>query len=70
MWNMTKATSARPMVTLTSLVGARSCSDAADDRDRPLQLLSRMNRKNAAKTGTYRRAFGPPSEVAKLARPS
>ena len=51
-------------MTFTSLVGARSASILPKTGMRPLQFETRMNRKNAMKTGTCRRAGSPPSETA------
>jgi hypothetical protein len=64
------ATSARPIVTLTSLVGARRNVTLPTGGTRPLQLLNRMNRKNAANSGMYGFAPGPPSDMPKLSTDS
>ena len=57
-------TIARPNVTLTSLVGARSSSNLPKIGMRPLQLETRMKRKNATNTGMCLRAPIPPRETA------
>src|SRR3954451_16748720 len=58
-------TSARPIVTLTSLVGARRNSTRPTTGIRPIQFENRMSRKKHTKIGTYGREAAPPIEVAK-----
>ena len=50
-WKKKNATSASPIVTFTSLVGARNQITRPTPGMRPDQLLNRMSRKNAANRG-------------------
>ena len=65
-----KLTSARPRVTFTSLVGARRNSTRPTGGMSPLQLLNRMSRKNAAKSGMYGLAAMPAMPIPKSLRNS
>ena len=56
------------MVTLTSLVGARSASILPKIGMRPLQLEKRMKMKKPANSGTCRRAGSPPRDSAQFWR--
>ena len=53
-------------MTFTSLVGARRKSTLPANGSRPNQFEKSTKRKTPAKSGTYRAAAGPPSEVAKF----
>ena len=56
---------ARPMVTFTSLVGARRKSTRPTTGIRPIQFENRISRKNVTKMGTYGLEARPPIDVAK-----
>ena len=61
---------ARPIVTLRSLVGARSSSILPTGETRPIQLPAMMKMKRPANHGTYGRAASPPSESPKFSSDS
>ena len=58
------------MVTLTSLVGARSSCTRPTQRDQAAPVAEQDEQEEGREDGHVLARLGPPSEVAKLARPS